>query len=74
VLGVYTGHYATADVIAPYLTGRLIDSARTPLAGFNLAFTIAAVLMMLTGLAAAVWMRPERDARRLAALNPSQPA
>jgi MFS family permease len=65
ILGIYTALYATAGVIAPYLTGRLIDAAARPVDGFDLSFTVAAVLMMVTGLAAALWMRPDRDARRL---------
>jgi MFS family permease len=67
VLGVYTALYATAGVIAPYLTGRLVDAAARPVDGFNISFTIAAVLMMVTGVAAALFMRPEYDANRLAA-------
>lgn len=65
MLGIYTALYSIADVIAPYLTGRLVDAAAWPVDGVNLFFTMAAVLMMVTGLAAALWMRPDHDARRL---------
>lgn len=67
VLGGYVAIYALAGVVAPYVMGRLVDAAETPAAGFDRAFTISAVLLIACGLAAAVLIRPERDAARIAA-------
>lgn len=65
-LGAFTAVYAVAGILAPYLTGRLIDAAPSPGQGYDLAFVITAALLVLGGTVAVVLIRPERDAERLA--------
>ncbi|MEU5848499.1 MFS transporter [Saccharopolyspora shandongensis] len=65
VLSIYTAAATTAGLIAPYVTGRIIETAATPAAGYTIGFTAAGALLLLGGLLAALIVRPERDARRL---------
>ncbi|MEU6264970.1 MFS transporter [Saccharopolyspora shandongensis] len=65
VLSIYTAAATTAGLIAPYVTGRLIEAAATPATGYTIGFTVAGALLLLGGLLAALIVRPERDARRL---------
>lgn len=64
VLGIYAAIYATSGIIAPYLTGKLIDSIGTH-NGYQISWWIAALLLLVTGVIATLFIRPERDARRL---------
>ncbi|MEV5540870.1 MFS transporter [Saccharopolyspora shandongensis] len=65
VLSIYTAAATTAGLIAPYVTGRIIETAATPATGYTIGFTAAGALLLLGGLLAALIVRPERDARRL---------
>ncbi|MEV0051613.1 MFS transporter [Saccharopolyspora shandongensis] len=65
VLSIYTAAATTAGLIAPYVTGRIIEAAATPATGYTIGFTVAGALLLLGGLLAALIVRPERDARRL---------
>lgn len=65
VLSIYTAAATTAGLIAPYVTGRIIEAAATPAAGYAVGFTVAGALLLLGGLLATLIVRPERDARRL---------
>ncbi|MBN9747875.1 MFS transporter [Amycolatopsis sp. A1MSW2902] len=67
VLGVYLGLGSIGAVLSPTVTGSLVDAASTPLAGFRWAFLLTAALALTAGAAATFLIRPERDARRLAA-------
>lgn len=64
VLATMTAVYTTAGVIAPYVTGRLVQAGggAEAAAGFDTAFLLAGCLMLLGGLAAMLYARPERDA------------
>lgn len=66
VLGVYGAVYSLAGVIAPALTGRLTTS-RGELAGLRTAWLILASLLVVSGVLAIVFIRPERDAARVTA-------
>ncbi|GGL42735.1 MFS transporter [Phycicoccus endophyticus] len=72
VLGLYGALYATAGVIAPYVTGRLVDASATPLDGYVRSFAVAGALLVVGGLAAVVLVDPGRDARRV--LGATRPA
>ncbi|WP_345349584.1 MFS transporter [Rhodococcus olei] len=69
VLATMTGLYTTAGLIAPYVTGRLVQAGggADEAAGFNTAFVVAGVLMLAGGISAALFARPERDAARVRA-------
>lgn len=65
VLSITVALVTTAGLVGPYATGRIIESASTAASGYALAFTITGVLLLIGGLLAVVFVRPERDAQRL---------
>ncbi|CAM5709915.1 D-galactonate transporter [Streptomyces tendae] len=65
VFGVVAATGTLPGLVAPYVTGRLLDSASSPGAGYTHAFLLSAAVMLVCGLLALVTIRPERDARRL---------
>ncbi|WP_440556067.1 MFS transporter [Streptomyces sp. SCPE 10] len=65
VFGIVAATGTLPGLVAPYLTGRLLDSAPTQGAGYTRAFLVSAAVMMVCGLVALTVIRPERDARRL---------
>lgn len=67
VLGTYVAVASLAGVVAPAVTGRLIDAASTPSDGYAVGFTLMAAVMAVGGLVALLLIRPERDAARLLA-------
>lgn len=72
VLAITVGLVTTAGLLGPYLTGLIVESTGTPAAGYALAFTIIGVLLLVGGLLAVIFVRPERTARRLGVL-PAEP-
>jgi MFS family permease len=56
-LGASYAVAATASVLAPVVTGRIVD-----VSGFSAAFDLAAGLLLAGGAVAALTVRPERDA------------
>ncbi|MFJ9176600.1 MFS transporter [Streptomyces sp. NPDC102360] len=70
VLSITVGIVTTAGLLAPYVTGLIIEAAPDPAAGYGLAFTAAGVLMLVGGLLAVIFVRPERDVRRLVRTRP----
>ncbi|MEU3690622.1 MFS transporter [Streptomyces narbonensis] len=65
LFGIVAATGTLPGLVAPYLTGRLIDGADTAASGYTAAFLIAAAVMVLAGLLAVTAIRPERDARHL---------
>ncbi|MFE7432189.1 MFS transporter [Streptomyces tendae] len=65
VFGIVAATGTLPGLIAPFVTGRLIDTADTASAGYSTAFLIAAAVMLLAGASAIAAIRPEQDARRL---------
>lgn len=74
VLSISIGLITTAGLLAPYVTGRIVEAAGTEASGYTLAFTIAGVLSIAGGLIAMIFVRPERDARRLGLNTAGSPA
>ncbi|MFF1258701.1 MULTISPECIES: MFS transporter [unclassified Streptomyces] len=66
VFGIVAATGTLPGLIAPYLTGRLLDSAPSTGSGYTHAFLLSAAVMLVCGLVALIAIRPERDARRLA--------
>ncbi|WP_030255467.1 MFS transporter [Streptomyces violens] len=64
-LGIWYAIVTVAGVVAPIVTGMLIDNAATKAAGYGLAFDLAGGLVILGGLASMLVVRPDRDAARL---------
>ncbi|MEU7409738.1 MFS transporter [Streptomyces sp. NPDC042638] len=65
VFGIVAATGTLPGLIAPYLTGRLLDSASSQSTGYIHAFLVSAAVMMVCGLVALTAIRPERDIRRL---------
>ncbi|MEU2238655.1 MFS transporter [Streptomyces sp. NPDC018338] len=65
LFGIVAATGTLPGLVAPYLTGHLIDAADTPSSGYTTAFLIAALVMAVAGLLAVTLIRPERDAHRL---------
>ncbi|MFS8977605.1 MFS transporter [Cupriavidus necator] len=63
-LGVFLAVMSVGGIIAPYLTGRIVD-ASSPAAGFALAFQIFGALSVLCAVIALLTVNPERDAARV---------
>lgn len=68
VLGAFVGFYSLAGVIAPTVTGVLIDHAGSnPSSGYTATFALTGVIVIIGGLLAVTLIRPERDTARLIA-------
>lgn len=65
VFGIVAGIGTLPGLVAPFLTGHLIDTADTPAAGYTTAFLVTGAVMLAAGAFALAAIRPERDARRL---------
>jgi MFS family permease len=70
VLAIGTAVSTSAGLLAPYVMGSVVETAATPLDGFNTGFMICGVIMLVGGLIGMMLMRPERDATRWAAATP----
>lgn len=66
VFGIVAATGTLPGLIAPSLTGHLIDAAPTQAAGYRTAFLVTAVVMVAAGAFAVAAIRPEHGARRLA--------
>jgi ACS family D-galactonate transporter-like MFS transporter len=53
---------SSAGLLAPYIMGSIIESAATPLDGFNTGFFMCGVIMLVGGTIAMALVNPERDA------------
>ncbi|MBB6174373.1 MFS family permease [Nocardiopsis mwathae] len=65
VLGASYAAATVSSVLAPYITGRIIDAAPSQMAGFSLSFDLAGLLLLVGGLAAFLLIRPDSDAAAL---------
>ncbi|MGW4774427.1 MFS transporter [Nocardia sp. NPDC004278] len=66
VFGVLFAFLGAAGVVAPFLTGRLVQAAHGSAAGYHTVFLIGAGLLVAAGVCVLLFANPERDARRLA--------
>src|SRR5580658_9267282 len=64
LLAIGTAVGTSAGLLAPYVMGSVIETAATPLDGFNTGFTICGVVMLVGGAIGLALMRPEREARQ----------
>jgi ACS family D-galactonate transporter-like MFS transporter len=70
VLAIGTAVGTSAGLLAPYVMGSVIETATTPLAGFNIGFMICGVIMLVGGVVGMALIRPEREAMRWASRMP----
>lgn len=66
LLAISTAVSTSAGLLAPYVMGSVLETAATPLAGFNKGFMICGVVMLAGGLIGTALMRPERERMRWA--------
>jgi MFS family permease len=55
---------STASLLAPYIMGSIIESATTPLDGFNTGFFMCGLIMLVGGAIAMALVNPERETKR----------
>ncbi|KOS57659.1 MFS transporter [Rhodococcus rhodochrous] len=65
VFGILAATGTLPGLVAPYVTGRIVDGGATVVAGYGTAFTLAAVVMIACGVYAVAAIRPAHDAHRL---------
>jgi len=71
LLAIGTAVGTSAGLLAPFIMGSIIETAATPLAGFNAGFIICGLIMLAGGLVGMALIRPERDAMRWASVTPT---
>jgi MFS family permease len=65
ILSISNGVVTTAGLLAPAITGKLVDSAHDGASGYDTALAVSAVLLLVGGVLALVFIDPQRDAARL---------
>jgi ACS family D-galactonate transporter-like MFS transporter len=70
LLAIGTAVSTSAGLLAPYVMGSVVETAATPLAGFNTGFMICGVIMLVGGIIGMSLMRPERETVRWASEMP----
>ncbi|MFF9453945.1 MFS transporter [Streptomyces flaveolus] len=65
VFGIVAATGTLPGLIAPYVTGRLLDSAASESTGYSHAYLLSGGVMLVCGLIALLAIRPGKDARRL---------
>jgi len=74
LLAIGTAVSTSAGLLAPYVMGSVIETAATPLDGFNTGFMICGVIMLVGGVIGMSLMRPERETIRWASEMPEAAA
>jgi MFS transporter, ACS family, D-galactonate transporter len=67
LLAISTAVASSAGLLAPYIMGSVIESATTPLDGFNTGFFMCGDIMLVGGAIAMALINPERDASAIRA-------
>ena len=70
LLAIGTAVSTSAGLLAPYIMGSVIETAATPLDGFNTGFMICGVIMLVGGIIGMALMRLERETMRWASEMP----
>jgi len=70
LLAIGTAVSTSAGLLAPYVMGSVVETAATPLDGFNTGFMICGVIMLVGGVIGVALMRPERETMRWASEMP----
>ncbi len=66
ILAIGTAVATSAGLLAPYIMGSVVQTAATPLDGFNTGFIICGVIMLVGGIIGMALMRPDRETTRWA--------
>jgi hypothetical protein len=70
LLAIGTAVSTSAGLLAPYVMGSVVETAATPLDGFNTGFMICGIIMLVGGVIGMTLMRPERETMRWASKMP----
>ncbi|MDQ0381576.1 MFS transporter [Amycolatopsis thermophila] len=70
VLSLFIALQSTSGIVAPWVTGALVDTAGDRISGYNTAFLVLGALIAVGGLVAARLVDPGRDAAREAVMPP----
>ncbi|MFD5208634.1 MFS transporter [Streptomyces anulatus] len=65
VLGALVAVFAVGGVASPLVLGWVVDSAATATSGYENGWLVTAALLLVAGILAALFMRPEKDAQCL---------
>jgi MFS family permease len=74
LLAIGTAVSTSAGLLAPYIMGSVVETAATPLDGFNTGFMICGVIMLVGGVIGMALMRPERETMQWASDLPEAAA
>jgi sugar phosphate permease len=61
VLGLFVGLQSLAGVVAPWCTGMLVAAADTKVQGYNLAFSLLGLAIVIGGVIFGIGTNPDRD-------------
>jgi MFS family permease len=70
LLAIGTAVSTSAGLLAPYVMGSVVETAATPLDGFNTGFMICGIIMLVGGFIGMALMHPERETKRWAGAVP----
>jgi MFS family permease len=65
VISIYGAIFTLPGIVAPYVMGRVIKAAATPIEGYMTGFTINAVIMIVSGLLGLLLLWPNTERARL---------
>jgi MFS family permease len=69
IIAIYGAIYTLAGLLAPAITGRILDGAATPLDGYLTGFRVLAVILIASGVLGVLLLRPNTERARLARAN-----
>lgn len=64
-LGFFLALMSVGGLVAPYLTGLIVDAASSPAVGYATAFQVFGIVALVGGVIALLTVNPERDAHRI---------
>ncbi|MEV0700271.1 hypothetical protein AB0I53_20505 [Saccharopolyspora sp. NPDC050389] len=71
---MFLGVMSAGGLIAPYLTGVIVDAAESPASGYAAAFQIFGAAAFAASAIALIAVNPERDAARVLGPRDAKPA
>lgn len=66
IIAIYGALYTIAGLLAPTVTGKILDSAATPLAGYLTGFRVLAIILVTSGVLGLLMLRPNNERARFA--------
>jgi MFS family permease len=70
VIAIYGAIFTLAGILAPFVMGKVIQSAATPMEGYFTGFTINAVILIVSGLLGLLLLWPNTERARLLLQKP----